>query len=62
MPIYPYYCDKCKKEYEIVKSMSVSDRQEECPKGHKMRRLFMPIPFHWGAGFLGSAQDSYGGG
>ena len=31
MPVYEYLCTKCKKEFEIKKSMNDIDKQFSCP-------------------------------
>lgn len=31
MPTYEYKCERCQKNFEIVKPMSEYDKQEKCP-------------------------------
>lgn len=31
MPIYEFYCPKCKKEFEVMRSVSKVDEQAKCP-------------------------------
>jgi putative FmdB family regulatory protein len=32
MPVYEYYCPKCKKDFELMRSMSQVDEPALCPK------------------------------
>jgi putative FmdB family regulatory protein len=42
MPIYEYECIKCGKKFELLRSMSDSDRNIECPEcgADNTRRVF----------------------
>jgi putative FmdB family regulatory protein len=35
MPIYEYCCDSCNNKFEVLRSMSDSSRDTECPKCKK---------------------------
>ena len=41
MPIYEYACQKCGREFEVRKSISLMDEQANCPtcQGHGRRLL-----------------------
>ena len=40
MPIYEYYCPKCKQEFELMRPISESSSQGACPKcGTKADKL-----------------------
>ena len=40
MPIYEYYCSKCKKEFELMRPMSQVGKPVLCPKcGKKSQKL-----------------------
>jgi putative FmdB family regulatory protein len=43
MPVYEYFCEACKKEFETVLTLSEHEHEEKitCPKcgGHKVRQL-----------------------
>ena len=32
MPIYEYFCPKCKSKFELLRSISKSDEDGECPE------------------------------
>ena len=34
MPLYEYYCAKCKDKFELLRPMSRSDEPATCPSGH----------------------------
>lgn len=41
MPSYPYSCEKCDKEFDVIKPMSESSRPETCPTcGNPADRVF----------------------
>ena len=43
MPVYEYFCDKCKKDFEVVLTLKEHDHEEAivCPKckSHKVHQL-----------------------
>ena len=34
MPVYEYFCPRCKTEFELRLSFNEFDRPQKCPKGH----------------------------
>jgi putative FmdB family regulatory protein len=38
MPIYEYFCPRCKTEFELRLSFNEFDRPEQCPKCHSTAR------------------------
>jgi len=38
MPIYEYKCSDCGSEFELLRSLSQSDQEAECPSCHKPAR------------------------
>ena len=43
MPVYEYFCDSCKKEFEVILTLTEHDHEEKivCPKcgRHKVHQL-----------------------
>jgi len=40
MPIYEYYCPKCRREFELLRSMNEADKPAFCPScGAQAERL-----------------------
>ena len=37
---YDYFCDKCKKKYEIVKIVKDYNREEFCECGEEMAKVY----------------------
>ncbi len=35
MPLYEYYCPRCDRKFELLRSMSRSDETATCPSGHE---------------------------
>ena len=40
--IYEYFCPKCERDYDIVKSIDEYNSQEFCSCGEEMQKLFRP--------------------
>ena len=45
MPLYEYYCDKCEKVFEALRSVQASDQQVKCPKCGADSDRIMPTSF-----------------
>jgi putative FmdB family regulatory protein len=45
MPLYEYYCDKCKDLFEALGSVSASDRPKACPNCGASADRIMPTTF-----------------
>ena len=47
MPIYDYYCEKCDKDFEIVKSIKSYDGKDKCPYCKNIgQRLLSTVTFY----------------
>lgn len=57
MPVYEYYCDRCKREFEIERRIT-EERRDECPYcGQISRRVLSAAAFVLkGSGW---AKDKY---
>lgn len=43
MAIYPYLCEKCDVESDVIKSMHDSAREEQCKScGNRLKRIYTP--------------------
>lgn len=50
MPLYEYCCNECNKDFEIEKSITKYQRQENCPICNKLsNRVYknIKITFNW---------------
>lgn len=44
MPIYEYFCSKCKNKFELLRTMSQSNQGASCPScGGRARRVLSPF-------------------
>jgi putative FmdB family regulatory protein len=51
---YDFYCQACKKGYEVTTPVSKRDEPHRCPKGHVMRRqLSVGLGVQWSGKFQG---------
>ena len=44
MPMYPFVCAQCKKEYDVLKPFRLYDENEPCPDcGNPGQRVYTPL-------------------
>jgi putative FmdB family regulatory protein len=62
MPIYEYVCLSCKKEFEVIRSMSQKDAQIECEKcgSAKVKRKLALIHAQSGGSAVPGTSSSCG--
>lgn len=49
---YDFYCQACRKGYEVTTTASKRDEPHKCPQGHVMRRqLSVPMATLWAGKF-----------
>ena len=64
MPIYEYYCDKCKQVFELKRPMSEMSDPAQCPKcdnsGHRLISVFGATNGIRQAGGQDSLQGRFG--